>query len=59
MKSLTVTRKATEGSDTILIGDEIKVIVKKLSKSRATITIVAPDYIKILREELTDTEDNK
>ena len=50
---LVITRKKDEG---FLIGENIKVTVVEISKDRAKLGIDAPSDIKIIRNELYDTE---
>lgn len=50
---LVITRKKDEG---LFVGDDIKITVVELSKDRVRIGIEAPDNVKIVRNELRDTE---
>lgn len=50
---LVITRKKDEG---FLIGDNIKVTVVEISKDRVKLGIDAPSDVKIIRNELYDTE---
>ncbi|MBQ8780923.1 MAG: carbon storage regulator [Oscillospiraceae bacterium] len=50
---LVITRKKDEG---IFIGDDIKVTVIEIAKDRIRIGIDAPSDVKIVRNELRDTE---
>ncbi len=50
---LVVTRKKDEG---IIIGENIKLTVVEISKDRVKIGIDAPNDVKIVRNELYDTE---
>lgn len=50
IKHLTLTRRAGE---TIRIGRDVTVIVKKIAGSRAMIEIAAPEDVRILRGEVT------
>lgn len=50
---LVITRKKDEG---FLIGDNIKVTVVEISKDRVKLGIDAPSNVKIIRNELYDTE---
>lgn len=50
---LVITRKRDEG---FLIGENIKVTVVEISKDRVKIGIDAPGDVKIVRNELYDTE---
>lgn len=50
---LVLTRKKDEG---IHIGEDIKITIVEISKDRVRIGIDAPDNVKIVREELFDTE---
>lgn len=50
---LVITRKKDEG---FLIGDNIKVTVVEISRDRVKLGIDAPNDIKIIRNELYDTE---
>lgn len=49
---LTLTRKPGES---ILIGDDIEVIVKDIRRNQVRIGIVAPRDVPIFREEVVDT----
>ena len=51
---LVITRKASES---ILIGDDIEVIVSEIGTERVKIAIRAPKGIPIMRRELVETED--
>jgi len=46
---LTLTRKQNEA---IMIGDDIKIVVKEIRRNQVRIGIVAPDDVKIHREEI-------
>ncbi len=46
---LTLTRKVGE---TIKIGDDIEIVVKEIRKNQVRIGIVAPQHVKIYREEV-------
>lgn len=50
---LVITRKKDEG---FLIGENIKVTVVDVGRDRVRIGIDAPDNVKIVRNELYDTE---
>lgn len=50
---LVITRKKDEG---FLVGDNIKITVVEISKDRVKIGIDAPNDVKIIRNELYDTE---
>ncbi len=50
---LVITRKKDEG---FFIGENIKVTVVEISKDRVRIGIDAPNDVKIVRNELHDTE---
>ena len=50
---LVISRKKDEA---LLIGDKIKVTVVEISKDRVRIGIDAPNDVKIVRNELYDTE---
>ncbi|MBQ8826632.1 MAG: carbon storage regulator [Oscillospiraceae bacterium] len=50
---LVITRKKDEG---FFIGDDVKVTVIEISKDRIRIGIDAPNDVKIVRNELRDTE---
>ncbi|MGN0586366.1 MAG: carbon storage regulator [Oscillospiraceae bacterium] len=50
---LVITRKKDEG---FLVGDNIKVTVVEISRDRVKLGIDAPSDIKIIRNELYDTE---
>ncbi|MBQ2823931.1 MAG: carbon storage regulator [Oscillospiraceae bacterium] len=50
---LVISRKKDEG---FLVGDKIKVTVVEISKDRVRIGIDAPNDVKIVRNELYDTE---
>lgn len=50
---LVITRKKDEG---FLVGENIKVTVVEISKDRVKLGIDAPNDIKIIRNELYDTE---
>jgi carbon storage regulator len=50
---LVITRKKDEG---FLIGDNISVTVVEIAKDRVRIGIDAPSNVKIVRNELRDTE---
>lgn len=50
---LVITRKNGEG---FLIGDNVRVTVVETSKDRVKIGIEAPPDVKIIRNELFDTE---
>lgn len=51
---LVITRKASES---ILIGDDIEVIVSEIGTERVKIAIQAPKGVPIMRRELVETED--
>lgn len=50
---LVITRKKDEG---FLVGENIKVTVVEISKDRVKLGIDAPNDVKIIRNELYDTE---
>lgn len=50
---LVITRKKNEG---FAVGDDIKITVIDVSKDRVRIGIDAPDNVRIVRNELRDTE---
>lgn len=50
---LVITRKKDEG---LLIGDNIKITVVDIGRDRAKIGIEAPENVRIIRNELYDTE---
>lgn len=50
---LVITRKAGEG---LVISDDIKITVTDVGKDRVKIGIDAPKEIRVVREELYDTE---
>lgn len=49
---LIIKRKQNES---ILIGDNIEIIVSEISKDKVKIAINAPDDIKIIRKEIKET----
>ena len=51
MSGLTISRKEGEA---IIIGNEIRVVVKSIGTERVKINIVAPKRIEVHREELND-----
>lgn len=50
---LVITRKTDEG---LMIGDNIKITVSEISKDRVKLGIEAPGDVKIIRNELYETE---
>ena len=50
---------ATLAGDTGNIGRDIKVIILEIRGSQVRLGIKAPDGMKILREEVLDTDNNK
>lgn len=50
---LIITRKTDEG---LMIGDNIRITVSEISKDRVKLGIDAPDNVKIIRNELYETE---
>lgn len=50
---LIITRKTDEG---LMIGENIKITVSEISKDRVKLGIDAPDNVKIIRNELYETE---
>jgi carbon storage regulator len=50
---LVISRKAEEG---IIIGDNIKITVVEINRDRVRLGIDAPQNVKIVRNELYDTE---
>ncbi len=51
---LVITRKTSES---ILIGDDIEVVVSEIGAERVKLAIRAPKGVPILRRELVETED--
>ena len=51
---LFLTRRAKQNEDTILIGDDIKVVVRRVGLHQVRIGVEAPEEIKILRGEHID-----
>lgn len=50
---LVITRKTDEG---LMIGDNIRITVSEIGKDRVKLGIEAPDTVKIIRNELYETE---
>lgn len=50
---LVITRKTDEG---LMIGDNIRITVSEIGKDRVKLGIDAPDDVKIIRNELYETE---
>lgn len=50
---LVITRKTDEG---LMIGDNIRITVSEIGKDRVKLGIDAPDNVKIIRNELYETE---
>ena len=46
---LVLTRKPTQS---VLIGDSVRIVVTKVSGNRVTLGIEAPEHVRILRSEL-------
>ena len=53
---LVLSRKAGE---TLLIGDNIKVTINRISGNRVTVGVEAPGQVKIIRGELEHSADTK
>ena len=53
---LVLSRKAGQE---ILIGDNVSIVVNKISGDRVSIAIKAPDHVRILRGELKSFDENE
>lgn len=53
---LFLTRRARTGENTILIGDDIRLVVRRLDGDQVRLGIVAPPEIAILREEIKNRD---
>ena len=53
---LYLTRRARVGHDTIWIGDDIRVVIRRVDGEQVRVGIDAPDNVNIVREEIKPTE---
>lgn len=51
---LFLTRNPKPGKDTILIGDDIKIVIRNVTGQQVSVGIEAPRSVKVLREEVPD-----
>jgi len=56
---LFLTRTPREGKDTILIGDDIRLVVRSVTGKQVSIGIEAPRDVKVLREEVPDRDNGQ